>query len=66
MVAAKRFPTLDDLRSQLAIAEVEFECALYIDSTDRSMRERQRWSVEVERLRAEIEACGEAWSGVWK
>jgi hypothetical protein len=61
-----RFPTLAELRESLALAEQQFMCAEMIDNTDRMQRERERWAVEVERLRAEIERRGEGWSGVWK
>jgi hypothetical protein len=62
----KRFPTLADLRDELAKAEQEFACAEMIDNTDRMYRERERWAVEITRLRMEIAARNEGWSGVWK
>jgi hypothetical protein len=30
------------------------------------MRERERWAVEITRLRLEISQREEGWSGVWK
>jgi hypothetical protein len=66
MAGVTRFPTLADLRDELAIAEQEFACAEYIDNTDRMMRERERWAVEITRLRLEISQREEGWSGVWK
>lgn len=61
----KRFPTLADLREELSYAEVEYVCAEYITDTARMRRERERWAVEIERLRAEIRRREEGWSGVW-
>jgi hypothetical protein len=62
----KRFPTLNDLREELAAAEQLFVCAEFIDDTDRMRAERERWAIEIERLRAEIKRRGEGWSGMWK
>jgi hypothetical protein len=66
MVTAARFPTLADLREELALAEQQFVCAEFIDETARMHRERERWAVEIKRLRAEIQHRSEGWSGVWK
>jgi hypothetical protein len=65
-MTATRFPTLNDLREELAMAEVEYVAAEYIDNTARMRRERERWAIEVERLRAEIKRRGEGWSGMGK
>ena len=54
------------LRHQLARAEQEYECALYIDQTSRQQEERAYWASQIERLRAEIEQREEGWSGIWK
>jgi hypothetical protein len=62
----KRFPTLADLREELARAEQQFMCAEFIDDTNRMIRERERWAIEITRLRAEITARDEGWSGMWK
>jgi hypothetical protein len=66
MVSATRFPTLTELREELALAEQQFMCAEFIDETARMRRERERWAVEITRLRLEIQRRGEGWSGVWK
>jgi hypothetical protein len=58
--------TLDELRRQLARAEQEYACAEMIDETSRQQEERARWAGEIERLRAEIDAREEGWSGLWK
>jgi signal recognition particle GTPase len=65
-MTAKRFPTLNDLREELLRADIEYAAAEFITDTTRMRRERERWSIEVERIRAEIERRGERWSGVWK
>jgi hypothetical protein len=66
MAGVTRFPTLNDLREDLARAEVEYVAAEYITDSGRMRRERERWAVEVERLRAEIKRREEGWSGMWK
>lgn len=53
-MVTRRFPTLQDLREELALAEQQFMCAEFIDQTSRMRAEREHWAVEVERLRAEI------------
>jgi hypothetical protein len=55
-----------DLREDLARAEVEYVAAEYIENTARMRRERERWAVEITRLRAEIKRREEGWSGMWK
>jgi hypothetical protein len=37
-----------------------------IDETARQQEQRAYWASQVERLRAEIEAREEGWSGVWE
>jgi hypothetical protein len=66
MGGVRRFPTLADLREDLALAEQQFVCAEFIDQTSRMRAERERWAVEITRLRAEISQREEGWSGVWK
>jgi hypothetical protein len=56
-------PTLAELRAALIRAETEYECARYIENTDRMHRERLWWNFEIGRLREEI-ARREPWSGL--
>jgi hypothetical protein len=65
-MTATRFPRLDDLRQELLRAEMEYVAAEFIDNTDRMRRERERWAIEITRLRMEISARDEGWSGMGK
>jgi hypothetical protein len=58
--------TVNELREELAMAEQQFMCAEFIDQTSRQQSERAFWAKEIDRIRAEIEARSEGWSGMWK